>query len=101
MLRRWRPGIVLTNRGAFSCRSREWLLPVRGSRTANERSHDMNRDQVKGRIDQAKGKVKEEAGDLMDDKSTEVEGKIEKNIGRGQAEAGDMEERLKREQDKR
>jgi uncharacterized protein YjbJ (UPF0337 family) len=61
----------------------------------------MNRDQVKGRVDKATGKVKEEAGDLMDDKSMETEGKVEKNIGHGQAKAGDLREDVKDKLDKR
>lgn len=55
----------------------------------------MNRDQVKGRVDQAVGKVKEETGDLLDDKSMELEGKVDKNIGKAQAEAGDAREDVK------
>jgi uncharacterized protein YjbJ (UPF0337 family) len=60
----------------------------------------MNRDQVKGRVDKATGKVKEETGDLIDDKSMETEGKVEKNIGHGQAKAGDLREDVKDKLDK-
>jgi uncharacterized protein YjbJ (UPF0337 family) len=35
----------------------------------------MNKDQIKGRIDQAAGKIKEEAGDLVGNKRMEEEGR--------------------------
>ena len=50
------------------------------------------KEQVKGVGHQIKGKVKEEVGDLTDNKSLEIEGKIEKNIGRVREDVGrDME----------
>lgn len=55
----------------------------------------MNRDQVKGRVDQAKGKIKEEAGDLADNKRMENEGRADKVGGQGQADYGDAKEKLK------
>ena len=42
--------------------------------------HNDEKEQVKGVGQQIKGKVKEEVGDLTDNKSLEIEGKIEKNI---------------------
>ena len=45
----------------------------------------MNKDQIKGRIDQATGKIKEEAGDLVDNKRMENEGKADKSGGKAQA----------------
>ncbi|MEO6408523.1 MAG: CsbD family protein [Burkholderiaceae bacterium] len=55
----------------------------------------MNNDQVKGRIDQAVGKVKEETGELVNDKELEVKGRAEKNAGKLQAEVGNVKEKLK------
>ena len=42
----------------------------------------MNKDQVKGRVNQATGKVKEEAGKAMDDTSLTIKGKAEKAGGK-------------------
>ena len=54
--------------------------------------HDDKKEQIKGVGQQIKGKVKEEVGDLTDNKSLEIEGKIEKNIGRVREDVGrDME----------
>jgi hypothetical protein len=42
----------------------------------------MNKDQVKGRVEETKGKVKEVTGKIIDDKGLEVEGKYEKQLTR-------------------
>lgn len=55
----------------------------------------MNKDQVQGRIDQVKGNVKEEIGQILDDKDMEVEGLIEKNVGKFQSGFGDLAEDVK------
>jgi uncharacterized protein YjbJ (UPF0337 family) len=55
----------------------------------------MNKDQIKGRIDQAAGKIKEEAGDLVGNKRMEEEGRAKKNIGEGRAKVGDVKEDVK------
>lgn len=55
----------------------------------------MNNDQVKGRIDQAVGKIKEEAGDLVDNKRLEEKGRAEKDAGKVQAEYGNVKENVK------
>ncbi|MEO7151564.1 MAG: CsbD family protein [Burkholderiaceae bacterium] len=55
----------------------------------------MNNDQVKGRIDQAVGKIKEETGDLLDDKQLEEKGRAEKIGGKVQAEYGNVKENVK------
>lgn len=56
----------------------------------------MNKDQVKGRVEQAKGKVKEVTGDIVDDKSLEVEGNIQKNVGKAQTGFGNLKEDVKK-----
>ena len=56
----------------------------------------MNKDQVKGRIEEVKGKVKEVAGKITDDKDLEVKGNIQKNIGKAQAGFGDLKNDLKK-----
>ncbi len=53
----------------------------------------MNKHQVKGRVEQAKGAVKEGTGRVVDNERLEAEGKIDKTIGKAQAEYGDAKER--------
>jgi uncharacterized protein YjbJ (UPF0337 family) len=55
----------------------------------------MNRDQVKGRMDQAGGKIKEKTGELLNDPEMKNEGTVDKNIGRSQAKVGDLKEKAK------
>ena len=40
-----------------------------------------NRDEVRGKADQVKGRVKEEVGDMMDDDQLENEGRAERAAG--------------------
>ena len=46
-------------------------------------------DKIEGKWDQGKGKVKEEAGKLGGDKSTEMSGKWDKTKGEVQEKVGD------------
>lgn len=57
----------------------------------------MNKDQTQGRAEQVKGKVKEVAGAVTGDTSTEIKGKIQKNLGKAQAGVGDMAEDLRKD----
>lgn len=50
----------------------------------------INKDQVKGRVNEAIGKVKEIAGEAVGNKKLEPKGAIQKNIGNAQAKAGDI-----------
>ena len=50
----------------------------------------MNKDQVKGRVEQAKGAVKEATGKIVGNKNLEGEGKVEKATGKAQAGYGDL-----------
>ena len=56
----------------------------------------MNKDQVKGRVEQAKGKVKEVAGHVVGNKDLELEGHIQKNAGKLGADLGDLKEDVKK-----
>ena len=56
----------------------------------------INKDQVQGRVEQAKGAIKEEAGKVVGNASLEVKGNIEKNLGKVQAKIGDVTEDLKK-----
>lgn len=50
----------------------------------------INKDQVEGRVEEAKGKAKEVVGQAVGDKELEVKGNIQKNIGAVQAALGDV-----------
>ncbi|UXU89655.1 CsbD family protein [Burkholderia sp. S-53] len=56
----------------------------------------MNRDQVRGRIAEAKGKMKEMVGRVMGNRSTRMQGKVEQVVGKTQASFGDAKEQFKR-----
>jgi uncharacterized protein YjbJ (UPF0337 family) len=56
----------------------------------------MNKDQVKGRIEKAKGKVKELAGRIVGNRTLEQKGWIGKALGRVQAGYGDLKDDLKK-----
>jgi uncharacterized protein YjbJ (UPF0337 family) len=55
----------------------------------------MNKDQVKGRMGQAKGSVKEATGKMVRSKKMEAEGQIDKATGKAQATYGDIKEDVK------
>jgi uncharacterized protein YjbJ (UPF0337 family) len=55
----------------------------------------MNKDQVKGRVEQAKGTVKEATGKVMNDRDLQAEGEIDKTAGKVQADYGDVKEKAK------
>ena len=55
----------------------------------------MNKDQVEGRLDQAKGKVKEFTGKVIDNDRLEAEGKADQVTGKVQAGFGDSKEAVK------
>jgi uncharacterized protein YjbJ (UPF0337 family) len=56
----------------------------------------MNKDQMKGRVEEVKGKVKEVAGKLVGNKDLEQEGTIQKTGGKVQAGYGDVKEDIKK-----
>lgn len=55
----------------------------------------MNKDQVRGRVKEAKGKIKEVAGKLVGNESMEAKGKVQKTLGKAQAKFGDVKQDLK------
>ena len=55
----------------------------------------MNKDQVKGRVKEAEGKIKEVAGKLVGNESLEAKGKVEKILGHAQAKFGDVKQDVK------
>jgi uncharacterized protein YjbJ (UPF0337 family) len=56
----------------------------------------MNKDQVKGRAEEAKGKVKEVAGRISGDKELEQKGKLQNVGGKIQAGYGDLKKDIKK-----
>ncbi|OQW79926.1 MAG: general stress protein CsbD [Proteobacteria bacterium ST_bin11] len=57
----------------------------------------MNKEQVEGRLAEVKGKVKEAAGVILDDKELEVKGNVQKNLGKLQSGFGDLKQDVKDE----
>ncbi len=55
----------------------------------------MDKDRVKGAAEQAKGKVKEQAGKLTGDTKLESEGKVDKTAGRIRNTVGGMKDSLR------
>jgi uncharacterized protein YjbJ (UPF0337 family) len=62
--------------------------------TSTERK-TMNKDQVKGRVEQAKGSVKENTGKAVGDSRLQGEGKADKAAGKTQATYGDAKQKVK------
>ena len=54
----------------------------------------INKEQIKGRANEAVGKVKQIAGEVAGNKKLEVKGAIQKNIGNVQAKVGDARSRI-------
>jgi len=67
-------------------------------RPAKERT--MNRDQLKGRVTQARGKAKEAVGKAVGNERLRTEGQIEQMGGKGQAAAGDIKRKISRKIDR-
>ena len=55
----------------------------------------MNKDQVKGRVNEAEGTIKEVAGKLVGNERLEMKGKVQKVLGEAQAKFGDVKKDLK------
>jgi uncharacterized protein YjbJ (UPF0337 family) len=56
---------------------------------------NMNKDQVRGRVKEAKGKIKEVAGKLVGNEKLEEKGKVQKVLGEAQAKFGDVKKDVK------
>lgn len=55
----------------------------------------MNKDQVKGRVEQAKGSIKESTGKAVGNEKLRNEGAVDKAAGKVQAGYGDAKEKVK------
>lgn len=60
----------------------------------------MNKDQVDGRLEQAKGKLKEVAGQVTDNDRLKGEGLADQVAGKTEANVGDAKETVKKGIDK-
>jgi uncharacterized protein YjbJ (UPF0337 family) len=59
----------------------------------------MNKDQVKGRVEEAKGKMKETAGRITGNPDMQDRGTVDKVAGKVQKNIGDLKERVEDEMD--
>jgi uncharacterized protein YjbJ (UPF0337 family) len=55
----------------------------------------INKDQIKGRVEEVKGSIKEAAGKVVGNTTLEAKGNIQKNLGKVQAKAGDIKRDLR------
>jgi uncharacterized protein YjbJ (UPF0337 family) len=55
----------------------------------------INKEQVTGRVEEAKGAIKEATGKLVGDKTLEAKGNIQKNLGKVQAKFGGVKQDAK------
>ena len=55
----------------------------------------MNRDEIKGKVEKAKGYIKEEAGELLNDPELEAEGRTERAAGELQEGFGKAKRKVK------
>jgi uncharacterized protein YjbJ (UPF0337 family) len=59
----------------------------------------MTQEQAQGKLDQAKGQVKEEVGKVAGDRSTETSGKIDQAKGKVEEGIGNMKQEVDRQID--
>lgn len=55
----------------------------------------MNKDQVDGRVKEAKGTIKQVAGQLVGNEKLEAKGTAQKIVGKAQAKFGDIKQDVK------
>ena len=53
-----------------------------------------NKNERDGRVDQAKGKVKQAVGDLTGNDKLRAEGKIEETVGKGKTAVGETQKKV-------
>ena len=76
----------------FSSRQRAGRLPAG---ELEEYLMGINKDQVKGRVKEAEGTIKEAAGKAVGNEKLEARGKVQKIVGKAQAAFGDVKQDLK------
>ena len=70
-------------------------VPSSGGTHSEGQVMSMNKDQVKGRVSEAEGKLKETAGKLVGNERLEAKGKVQKVLGKAQAKFGDVKQDVK------
>ena len=60
----------------------------------------MNKDQIKGRVDEAAGKTKKVVGKIAQDESPKQKGRAQEVAGKARATYGDTKEEWKKDDDK-
>ncbi len=60
----------------------------------------MNKDQIKGKVEEIKGDVKQRIGGATKDRSTQAEGWAEEKKGQIRKGVGDLKEEVKREDER-
>jgi len=53
-----------------------------------------NKNERNGKVDQAKGKVKQAVGDVTGNERLKAEGKVDETVGRAKAAVGDAEKKV-------
>jgi uncharacterized protein YjbJ (UPF0337 family) len=56
----------------------------------------VNKDQVKGRVEETGGAVKEAMGKLVGNETLEAKGNIQKNLGKAQSRLGDLKQEVEK-----
>ncbi len=56
---------------------------------------NMNKNQLKGRLELVAGNAKEAVGKVLDDENMEMEGKVRKNVGKVRVRFADLKEEIK------
>jgi len=56
----------------------------------------VNKDQIKGRVNEAEGKAKEVAGKMVGNKTLELKGGVQRALGEAQAKFGDVKQKMKK-----
>jgi uncharacterized protein YjbJ (UPF0337 family) len=65
-----------------------------------EKEGSMNKDELKGKLENLKGRAKEALGSLSGDKETQAEGTVERVKGAAQEKVGEVKEDISRKTDR-
>ena len=57
----------------------------------------MNKEQVSGKVDEVKGRIKKKVGEMTNDPDTQAEGLVDQGKGKVKQVYGDAKEELKKE----
>jgi len=86
----------VASREVFQVTASQSTRAVRYRLSTYKQERTMNKDQVKGRVEQAKGKVKEIAGRAVGNPRVEAEGDVEQLAGKLQKTYGDAKSEAKK-----